>query len=256
MPSTKGLSSGNTGSPVIPATAVVVVDSGVVVVLSGVVVVDAEMVVLVGICAGSVVDEMSATAVVSTPSVESQAASATSSAMSPMWTLHLLRIIAENLCDGVPIHPFRSENSATTVVTLEQGELREVAAEGVESPRSARHAGTMPISEAARADLYTGLAEVLGPDRAETLMAQLPRFDPSEVATKSDLAELNAGLVATRSDLSGLAAATKSDFAEVRGELRDGLKNVNQRLDRLFLTLVAGLFGVIAAMASLVLTVS
>lgn len=98
-------------------------------------------------------------------------------------------------------------------------------------------------------------------------MAQLPSFDPAEVATKSDLAELqaatksdlaelSAGLAATRSDLSGLATATKSDFSEVRGELRDGLKNVNQRLDRLFLTLVAGLFGVIAAMASLVFTVS
>lgn len=87
-------------------------------------------------------------------------------------------------------------------------------------------------------------------------MTQLPRFDPAEVATKSDLAELSAGLAATRSDLSGLAAATKSDFAELRGELRDGLKDVNQRLDRLFLTLVAGLFGVIAAMAALVFTVT
>ncbi len=113
----------------------------------------------------------------------------------------------------------------------------------------------MPISEAARADLYTGLAEVLGPDRAEILMAQLPRFDPAEVANKSDLAELSAELVATRSDLSGLAATTKSDFAEMRGDLRGGLKDVNQRLDRLFLTLLVGMFGVVAALISLIFTV-
>ena len=105
--------------------------------------------------------------------------------------------------------------------------------------------GVMPISEAARADLYTGLAEALGPDRAETLMAQLPRFDPAEVATKTDLAELSAGL-----------AATRSDFAELRGELRDGLKDVNQRLDRLFLTLLIGMFGVVASLISLVFTLA
>ena len=89
----------------------------------------------------------------------------------------------------------------------------------------------MPISEAARADLYTGLAEVLGPERAETLMAQLPRFDPADVATKADLKEL-------------------------RVELRDGLAAVNQRLDRLLQTLVTGLFVIVAAMVGLVLTVA
>ena len=89
----------------------------------------------------------------------------------------------------------------------------------------------MPISEAARADLYTGLAEVLGPDRAETLMAQLPRFDPIDVATKSDLAEL-------------------------RAELRDGLAAVNQRLDRLFLTLLVGMFGLVAAVVGVILSIS
>ena len=85
----------------------------------------------------------------------------------------------------------------------------------------------MPISEAGRADLYTGLAEVLGPDRAETLMAQLPRYDPAEVATKSDLAEL-------------------------RTDLREGLAAVNQRLDRLFLALLIGMFGVVAALIGVI----
>lgn len=103
----------------------------------------------------------------------------------------------------------------------------------------------MPTSERARADLYTGLAEVLGPDRAETLMAQLPRFDPAEVATRSDLA-------ATRSDL----AATRSDLAALRSEMRDGLVAVSQRLDRLFLTLLVGMFGLVAAMVGVVFSVN
>ena len=93
----------------------------------------------------------------------------------------------------------------------------------------------MPISEAARADLYTGLAEILGRDRAETLMAQLPRFDPIDVATKSDLAELR---------------------TELRTELRNGLAAVNQRLDRLFLTLLVGMFGLVAAVVGVILSVS
>ena len=93
----------------------------------------------------------------------------------------------------------------------------------------------MPISEAKRADLYTGLVEVLGPDRAETLMAHIPRFDPAGVATKADLKELR---------------------VELRVEIREGLAAVNQRLDRLFQTLVAGLFVIVAAMIGLVLTVA
>jgi hypothetical protein len=89
----------------------------------------------------------------------------------------------------------------------------------------------VPISEDARADLYTGLAEVLGRDRAETLMSQLPTFDPGEVATKSDLAEL-------------------------RTELRDGLGAFNQRLDRLFLALLVGSFGIVATMLGVILTLA
>ena len=90
----------------------------------------------------------------------------------------------------------------------------------------------MAISEAARADLYNGLADVLGPDRAETLMTQLPKYDPTDVATKADIAELK---------------------AEIR-DVNSGLAAVNTRLDRLFLTLVAGLFVMIAAMAAILFT--
>ena len=92
----------------------------------------------------------------------------------------------------------------------------------------------MQISEAARADLYHGLVELLGEDRAETLMTHLPRYEPADVATKSDITEL------------------KSEI----GELNVGLAAVNTRLDRLFLVLVAGLVAFIAAMASVIFTVA
>ena len=52
----------------------------------------------------------------------------------------------------------------------------------------------MAISEAARSDLYTGLVEVLGPERAETLMSAIPLYDLDEVATKRDLQVLKAEL--------------------------------------------------------------
>lgn len=86
-------------------------------------------------------------------------------------------------------------------------------------------------------------------------MAHLPYFGPADVASKSDLAELRDGLAATRSDASELAAASKSDFAELHGELRDGLAAVNQRLDRLFLALLVGMLGLVGAMVGLVSTV-
>jgi predicted nuclease with TOPRIM domain len=144
------------------------------------------------------------------------------------------------------------------------------------------------ISEAQRADLYTGLAEVLGPDRAELLMTQLPRYDVEHVAThadvvalRSDMGDLRSGMGDLRSEMGDLRSEMgdlrselRSEMGELRSELRsemgelrsefrsemgvfrDGLAAVNQRLDRLFLALVAGLFVVIAAMASVILVIA
>ena len=50
----------------------------------------------------------------------------------------------------------------------------------------------MSLSEAERADLYTGLVEVFGPTRAEIMMSAYKLHDLDEVATKRDLAELRA----------------------------------------------------------------
>lgn len=75
----------------------------------------------------------------------------------------------------------------------------------------------MTASEAARHDLYNGLNELLGPERAETLMAALPAYDTSELVTKSDLAVLGAEL---RSEISGLRTELRSEMADLRTEFR------------------------------------
>lgn len=95
----------------------------------------------------------------------------------------------------------------------------------------------MSTSEPARLDLYNGLTELLGPDRAEKLMTYLPAFDPAEVATKSDILLLG------------------SDILKLESELKSGLAAINARLDRLFLALLAGLFAIVAAMAGILIAV-
>lgn len=109
----------------------------------------------------------------------------------------------------------------------------------------------MAISEAARADLYTGLAEVLGRDRAETLMSYLPTFEPIDVATRGDIAELRGEMDRLRVELRGEMGALRE---ELRGEMGSRFMVVEERLDRLFLTLVGGLFVIVAAMVGLVVT--
>ena len=115
-------------------------------------------------------------------------------------------------------------------------------------------------SEAARRDLYNGLNELLGPERAETLMAALrpiPRaaYDTSDLVTKSDLmvfgAELRAEISELRGEVSGLAAPVGALELAVAA-LQEGQVAINLRLDRLFLALVGGLIVIVGAMAGVV----
>ncbi len=68
----------------------------------------------------------------------------------------------------------------------------------------------MAISEAARLDLYTGLRDVIGPERAETLMSAIPLHDLDEVVTKADL---------------------RAELAKLRTEVRTGLASLETKLD-------------------------
>ena len=119
----------------------------------------------------------------------------------------------------------------------------------------------MSISEAARHDLYNGLSDLLGPERAETLMTHLPRYDPAEVANKADLVELKtdlgAGIAGLESSMTIRLDGVDTRLDGIDNRL-DGVDNrldgINARLDRLFLTLVTGLFVIVAAMAGVVFT--
>jgi hypothetical protein len=129
------------------------------------------------------------------------------------------------------------------------------------------------ISEAARLDLYNGLAELLGPDRAETLMAALPIFESSDLVTKTDLA-LFASSFASSMDGHGSridrldsrmdALDSRMDALDSRMDrldsrmdrLESAMVGLGLRMDRLFLTLTAGLFVIVAAMVGMFLAVT
>lgn len=98
----------------------------------------------------------------------------------------------------------------------------------------------MASSEAARNDLYNGLIDTLGPERAETLMTYLPDYKPSEVVTEKSLSEMKA---ATEKSLSDMKAATEKGFSEMKAEL----VVMNKRIDRVFVTLAAGMFAIFAS---------
>jgi len=84
--------------------------------------------------------------------------------------------------------------------------------------------GSMAISEAARNDLYTGLAEVLGSDRAEILMSAIPLHDLDEVATKSDVlllrTELGAEIGSLRTELGAEIGSLRTELHSEIGSLR------------------------------------
>ena len=62
-----------------------------------------------------------------------------------------------------------------------------------------------------RDQLYRRAVEVLGEEEADTLMASLPPMDWSQIATKSDV--------------EGLRAATKTDLRELKLELTVALES-------------------------------
>jgi len=102
----------------------------------------------------------------------------------------------------------------------------------------------MAISEAARSDLYTGLRQVLGPERAETLMSAIPLHDLDQVATKGDLVVLASDL---RSEIADLRTELKTDIAELRAEMHTELGALRRSMTGWMFTL---LVAIIAALTS------
>lgn len=99
----------------------------------------------------------------------------------------------------------------------------------------------MSTQQSARLDLYNGLIELLGPERAEALMSYLPVIEPSEVLTKSDLLAF------------GVEIGGRFDLLEERiDRLEERMDRLEKRMDRMINVLMAGLFMVVAALIGVV----
>lgn len=106
----------------------------------------------------------------------------------------------------------------------------------------------MAISEAARSDLYTGLRDVIGAERAETLMSAIPLHDLDEVATKADLAILRAELMG---EINGLRVELKTDIANLRAELTSEIAALRKQMGNWMLTLLVTIVGAMAGISFL-----
>lgn len=89
--------------------------------------------------------------------------------------------------------------------------------------------------ESRRLALYTGLTERLGPELADMLMSFLPAT--SQVATSQDIQRVDQEL-----------DRLNSEVGAMRQEMRDELRHLSQRIDRLQQTTLAGFVAMIAAL--------
>ncbi len=97
----------------------------------------------------------------------------------------------------------------------------------------------MTSAESRRLDLYNGLTEFLGEDRANTLMAYLPSQQSTDLATKADLDALKTAVTA------------RFDSVDRRFERMDQrFEAITHRLDRIVFALVAGLVAIIATLVA------
>jgi hypothetical protein len=97
----------------------------------------------------------------------------------------------------------------------------------------------MATAESRRHDLYNGLTEFLGEDRANTLMTYLPAQESTDLATKADLDALET------------AVTDRFDMVDQRFLAMDRpFEAINHRLDRMVFALVAGLVAIIATLVA------
>jgi hypothetical protein len=85
----------------------------------------------------------------------------------------------------------------------------------------------MSIDERQRHELYQGLAEALGTQRADTLMSMLPPVGWADVATKQDLDVLRA---ATKQDLELQDVLLRAELGRVEMSLSSRLDVMEARL--------------------------
>lgn len=92
----------------------------------------------------------------------------------------------------------------------------------------------MTIDERRRHELHDGLHEVLGQQKADTLMSLLPPVGWADVATKRDVEVLRTDLVHVQEmlqlQLRTEISSVRTEITELRGELRAGLAEVRTEL--------------------------
>jgi hypothetical protein len=122
----------------------------------------------------------------------------------------------------------------------------------------------MATAESRRRDLYNGLTELLGIERADTLMQFLPSIEGSQQATRTDIYGLS-GIenversLTTRIDSVERDLTTRIDNVErdltaridrFEHSVTARFDAMDQRLDRVVLTLAAGLMAIIATLVA------
>ena len=91
----------------------------------------------------------------------------------------------------------------------------------------------MALTEQQRAEIYSSLADTIGQQEAEFLMAQQPPGGWEQLATKRDLADLEvktqAGFVELNASLIELNAKMDVQFAQLREQLAERFAAVDTR---------------------------
>jgi hypothetical protein len=86
------------------------------------------------------------------------------------------------------------------------------------------------IDERARHQLYLAVEEVLGTERADTLMSLLPPVGWADVATKDDIHLVKADIRVVQDDI----RRVNDDLRDLRGDLHDLEERLDERMDARF----------------------
>jgi hypothetical protein len=96
------------------------------------------------------------------------------------------------------------------------------------------HGGVMATAESRRRDLYNGLRELLGIERADTLMQFLPSIEGSQQATRTDIYGLSSNVDDVERSLSGridnVERTLTAQIESVEQTLTAQIDNVEQTL--------------------------
>lgn len=114
----------------------------------------------------------------------------------------------------------------------------------------------MTSPESRRHDLYNGLTEVLGVERADVLMAYLPSAESTELATKTDIRALESRIGTVESSLTARTDSLESNLStridNVEANLTARIDALGARLDQLATRIDRIVLAVVAALVVII----